>query len=332
MLHNFLPKLQISLDRLEIAKAQLVAVAVSGGADSVSLAIGMHSLGYQVVALLVDHRLRADSASEILSTVDLMARFDIACVKRVWLHEEKISGNLENMARIARYALIKEMCHELHCRQVCLGHHADDQVETFLLNLVRGSGLDGLCAMPSKTHRDGLVILRPMLDFSKEEITSYLRDQHISWIEDLTNRDIVIKRNHLRSLLCQVEDPSLLRRRIVHVVHRLQSVKLVMDCVHEQNFQRLVRMQGDAFYVNIIDYIALSEEERLNLFARVMMTCSQAKQRGRIASLLRVDRQIIAGSFKGCTLMCCVIIRDNDSMVIRKEARIGRRLLSKDAK
>ena len=111
-----------------------------------ALTIALHQLNYDVLAILVNHNLRVEAKKEIQQTIKTISKFKIKYVVKEW--DGKVNKNLENEARNARYRLLLETCRENNIKYLCIGHHIDDQVETFLLNLARGSGLDGLCSMP----------------------------------------------------------------------------------------------------------------------------------------------------------------------------------------
>jgi len=200
-----------------------VAVAVSGGPDSVVLA---HMLRGRpgFVALCVDHGLRPESADEARYVQQLMADWDIPCEILSW-QGEKPTSNVQAQARDARYRLISAYCKAQSLDSVLLAHHRDDQAETLLLRLERGSGVDGLAAMSEVSFRSGLTVLRPMLDITKAEILAYAKTHKIDFVIDPSNKNQQYKRVQMRQMLDQVDDRALLVERLAKTAQNMQDAQ-----------------------------------------------------------------------------------------------------------
>lgn len=212
-------------------KQNVIAVALSGGCDSLSLTIALNNIGKQhnfsVLAIMINHNLRKESTNEIKKTIITLNKFKIKYIVKEW--DGVYKKNLENEARINRYKLLLETCKEEKINIICIGHHIDDQIETFLLNLARGSGIDGLCAMPKENFINNIYIIRPMLNIKKQSCKDYLEMSKIEWCEDESNNDTSFKRNKIRFILNQIEDKNLLTERISKSVNFLQEIKLTLD-------------------------------------------------------------------------------------------------------
>lgn len=181
-----------------------VGVAVSGGADSVTLLHVLHDLGiYQIVVLHVNHRLRgAESEGDEAFVRQLAARLGLAIEV---VAAPVGQGNLEQSARNARRGFFAGCRERLELRRVALGHNQSDQAETVLYRFLRGSGLAGLAGM-SPVTADGLI--RPMLGSTREEIRKFAAEQGIAWREDSSNQNTDLIRNRLRF---EVFNPQLVR-------------------------------------------------------------------------------------------------------------------------
>jgi len=160
-----------------------VAVGVSGGADSMAL---LHLLSawnksaenwLDLTALTVDHGLRAESASEAAAVSAWARDLGIEHVTLTW-GGKKPSSNIEAAAREARYRLVGEWCFENHVQTFLTAHHFDDQAETFLMRLARGSGVAGLSSLAEERSLGGAFgsvrLLRPLLHISKKDLTALL--------------------------------------------------------------------------------------------------------------------------------------------------------------
>ena len=178
-------------------KDEVVAVGVSGGADSLALVLQaaeeLAVFGRKVVALTVDHGLRPTSRLEAEYVAGLMQKYGIEHHILTWTGKKPTTG-IEEAARQARYTLIAEWCSQNNVHVLLTAHHAKDQAETFLMRLQSGSGLEGLCGIREYSVREGLVILRPLLAVNPENLRDYLRQRAIVWVEDESNRDTTFLR------------------------------------------------------------------------------------------------------------------------------------------
>ena len=165
-----------------------VAVAVSGGVDSVCLMSWLAKSNINAVVLHVNHGLRKNADIETQYVQDLAKSLGLESHVFYWTGEKPQTG-LEAAARNARYKLMTDYCHENGIDTIFVAHQADDQIETFLMNLGRGSGIYGLAAMKRETIRDGIKIVRPLLNTPRVEIKKYCDDNNIKYFWDEMNDD-----------------------------------------------------------------------------------------------------------------------------------------------
>ena len=193
------------LDRFGPGECYLVGV--SGGRDSVALLDMLLNRGYKnLIICHLDHCLRgraSDADARFVKRLAAKHRLDAeigsADVRRL-SQAKKLS--LETAAREARYSFFAKTATRRRCRTIFLGHHADDLVETFLLNLFRGAGASGLAGMRELTsHQIGnvdLAVVRPLLQVWRSEIDQYVKNHRLKFREDASNRDLTPMRNRLR--------------------------------------------------------------------------------------------------------------------------------------
>ena len=183
-----------------------VAVALSGGADSTALLMACaEKFPGQVAAIHVHHGLQAAADLFVTHCQALCAALQVPLVVR-YVDARHASGQSpEDAARGARYAALESALAEpigpLRCRSVALAQHADDQVETVLLALSRGSGLPGLAAMPARWERSGILYQRPLLAVPATAIRTWLAHRGATFVEDPTNTDEGLTRNRIRAQL-----------------------------------------------------------------------------------------------------------------------------------
>lgn len=174
-----------------------VLVALSGGPDSTALLAAMAALrdasaAGPVLACHVDHQLRAGSSADGDACEELCRALSVA------LHRVAVdvgAGNLQAAARRARYAALRRVADAVGARVIATGHTRSDQAETVVLRLVRGAGARGLGAIPPRRGR----LIRPLIDRSRSDVMSYLRERGLRWCEDPTNATPRFDRNRVRS-------------------------------------------------------------------------------------------------------------------------------------
>jgi tRNA(Ile)-lysidine synthase len=192
-----------ALDRLACFEhAPFVAVAVSGGPDSLALAIladrWARSRGGRMYALTVDHRLRPESGGEIRRLGGWLAARAIRHVILVWEGEKPTTG-IQEAARAARYRLLAQWCHGHGCLHLLTAHHREDQAETYLIRRASKSSADGLAGMPAVRELDCCRILRPLLGIPKTRLAAILASEGQPFITDPSNSDPAYARARLRT-------------------------------------------------------------------------------------------------------------------------------------
>lgn len=182
-----------------------ILLGVSGGPDSVCLLDLLSRLGYRIVVAHFNHRLRAEAHEEARRVGDLADRMGVPFVvgSQDVAQYAQIKGlSIEEAAREARYKFLFEQAERLHVQAVMVGHTADDQVETVLMHLLRGAGLDGLQGMAYRSlpnpWSENIPLVRPLLAFWRQEILDYLDEHELQATIDVSNLDTTFFRNRLR--------------------------------------------------------------------------------------------------------------------------------------
>ena len=182
-------------------------IGVSGGRDSVALLHWLVECGYnKLIVCHLNHRLRGRSSrADAIFVQKLAAKYDVDLALGaidVRALAVRTKQSIETAARDARYKFFAQVAKRRRCRTIFLGHHADDLVETFLLNLFRGAGPGGLSAMRGVSIRKidyvKLQIVRPLLGVSREQIDDYVRKHRLKFREDASNKNLAPLRNRIR--------------------------------------------------------------------------------------------------------------------------------------
>lgn len=167
-----------------------LAVAVSGGADSLALCLLLNEWAklhqIKLTAITVDHQLRPESSNEADQVHQWLSELGIQHEILTWTHPP-IKSHIQESARDARYTLLLEYCKQHRIQHLCLGHHIQDQWETFFMRLSHASGLKGLGGMSSHSIRNRINIYRPLLNSNPTLLKDYLLHRNQRWIEDPSN-------------------------------------------------------------------------------------------------------------------------------------------------
>jgi len=184
-----------------------ITVAFSGGSDSVAL---LHlfwrlkkEVGLRLNAVHVEHGIRGQSSlrdAEFAKTFcqGLAIPLQIVHLDVLGYQQENAGISVEETARLLRFQALREKATEKTSTIIALGHHADDQIETILLNILRGTGISGLRGIQKIREEDGFFYFRPLLDFTKSDILTYCRKNHLDYVDDETNFETDYTRNRLR--------------------------------------------------------------------------------------------------------------------------------------
>jgi tRNA(Ile)-lysidine synthase len=209
-----------------------IVVGVSGGADSLALLHILYRSGYTVTAVYIDHMLRESSQSDGVHVQELSAEWQIPFITRkvpAADYAQKMKLAIEEASRELRYTSLFEIAQSMEAQAVVVAHHADDQVETVLMHLLRGCGLSGLRGIvpyvcPHAWH-ESIPLIRPMITSWKKDILAYCQENNIVPVTDDTNFDTTYFRNRLRHELI----PDLLTYNAGVKQHLLTMSGLIQD-------------------------------------------------------------------------------------------------------
>ncbi|MCT8971742.1 tRNA lysidine(34) synthetase TilS [Microbaculum marinisediminis] len=313
-----------------------LGLAVSGGADSVALmrlVAGWRARtrpDLPVVAFTVDHGLRPEAAEEARQ-VALWAR-DTGLEHRTLVWEgRKPSAGIPAAAREARYRLLVEACAEHGVTHLLTAHHLDDQAETLLLRLARGSGVDGLSAMPETAEwpgltMPGLIIGRPLLDVPKARLVATLRTLGQDWIEDPSNADARFARARLRDLIPALAREGMTARRLAETAKRMRRARAALEQTAADLHRSAVTADPAGFCrLDRKTLLAAPEEIGLRVLARLLMGVGGGDYAPRLDRLERLYARLGAESAGGAVTLsgCRIVIRGEAAIVFRETGRDG---------
>lgn len=208
-----------------------IIIAVSGGIDSITLANlfieTKNILNLELRIAHINHQLRGSESNRDQNFVKNFAiknklSFDllIANTNKIKKYEKR---NIQDVARKIRYEYLRNMTEKQNCNFISTAHTMDDNAETILLNLFRGSGLKGLSGIPQATTEGGIKIVRPLLSFKRSEIEKYSKLKKLKWVEDSSNEKNKYSRNQIRHLLIP-EIQKKYNPQIVETLHNTSQI------------------------------------------------------------------------------------------------------------
>lgn len=312
-----------------------VAVGVSGGGDSMALALladgWARFRGGSILALTVDHGLRSESGAEAARVGWWLAARGIEHRVLRWDGGKPRTG-IQAAAREARHRLLSEACLAEGIAYLALAHHRDDQAETVLLRLSRGSGVDGLAGMAAVrvavTAGGPVRLVRPLLSFSHDRLLATCRAFGQEWIEDPSNGSPAYARGRLRAVADLLEREGLDAAALAATARRAGRARAALE-------ETTSRLLADAAALYPEGWIRLRreallktpEEIGLRALARCLATVGAAGHPPKAEALERLFAEIAGGSMAGRTLAGCRIIPvrspKRDELVIAREPELA---------
>ncbi|MGY4474067.1 tRNA(Ile)-lysidine synthase [Bradyrhizobium sp. USDA 3364] len=260
-----------------LAGAPAIVLAVSGGPDSVALmwlaARWRRALarGPRLVAVTVDHGLRAEAAREARDVKRLARSLDLPHQTLRWNGSKPATG-VPAAAREARYRLLAQAARKHGASHILTAHTRDDQAETLLMRMLRGSGIAGLSAMVRETERDGVWLTRPLLDISKAQLIATLKKARIGFADDPTNRDPAFTRPRLRALMPKLAEEGGDARNLARLAARLARANAALELLVD-GAERYLALKGEDNPGAGFDaalFAVMPEEIRLRLLKRAI--------------------------------------------------------------
>jgi tRNA(Ile)-lysidine synthase len=294
-----------------------IAVAVSGGGDSLAL---MHLLAAFAkatkrpapIVLTVDHGLRKSSVADAKQVSAWAKAAGLKAHVLAWRGQKPKTG-LEAAAREARYRLMGAWLVKHRIAALLVGHTQDDQAETFLLRLARGSGLDGLSAMQARApwplpEFESLAVHRPLLGATRDELRAYLKSRKQPWLDDPMNDDSAFDRVKIRKALGALADAGLSSARIAAAAAHLGRARAALETVTQAVLVRALKPARDGVLLDPAVLAAAPREVGLRALAAVLMAVSGQAYRPRFEALERLLGAIASGALgAGATLHGCHI-------------------------
>jgi tRNA(Ile)-lysidine synthase len=312
------------LDRY--ASSEPMAVAVSGGPDSTALMfLVSQSKSFKnnnVTILVVDHSLRKDSANEARMVCSNAKTLGFKYKILQWRGDKPLAG-IQEAARIARYNLMSSWCENNNIDTLFLGHHLGDQVETFLMRLSKGSGIDGLSSMSKISSYSNTTLVRPFLEVSKKNLIEIAKASKLKWISDPTNLNSQFQRARIRRILPILSKEGIDPHHINLVIKRMESAKQALNDITTIHISSFVKNMSDISYsLSYGCFSILPMEILLRILERLIMVASGSiypPRRAKVESILSWLEK--GGGVSAKTLSGTIIRRRKDYIIFYRELK-----------
>lgn len=299
-------------------------VAVSGGADSLALAVLMAKLskekGFDLVALTVNHNLRPTSEQEAGYVAEVMQKFGVKHYILEWKHEHLLTA-VEEKARQARYTLLIDWCIENGFSNLMTAHHQQDQAETFLMRLQRGSGVDGLSGIAEVSRLRGIHLVRPLLDVDQAHLQAFLQEEGLEWVEDESNHCDDYLRVRVRKALPLLEAKlGISVRRIANTTKAMSSVREFLEEQRQDFVAKNVEFFGTAVAAfKLENFSLLHREMQVRVLAYLIKNISQKDYPPTFEELDNLKKRVLEFGFKASSLGGCEIVSMGKKLWIVKK-------------
>ncbi|MDD3288581.1 MAG: tRNA lysidine(34) synthetase TilS [Alphaproteobacteria bacterium] len=258
-----------------------VAVAVSGGPDSMALAFCAKRWAGEnnypaPIALIVDHKLRAESTEEAETVKRRLGEIGVETEILSWTHDP-VKSRVHVKARQARYDLLVEACQKHGASILLIAHQREDQAETILMRMAKGSGLDGLAGIELSSERDGVRFLRPLLTVPRERLIATCESAGLAYVTDPSNVSEKYARGRLRKVLPLLASEGFTVERLVDLGDRAREAKEALDYYTQALMEKAVVVDPyGVIAIDLADFCSVPEA----ISGRVLVRCLQAVNSG----------------------------------------------------
>ena len=310
--------------KLDTLNKKKYLVAVSGGPDSLALAALTKAYRFcrktKFYYVLVDHNIRKNSSQEAKKVKNLLKKKNLNL--KVIFNKKKISKNIQAEARNTRYDILKNFCRKKNIKVILTAHNLEDQVETFLIRLSRGSGLKGLSSMKALSKINNRVSLfRPLLDTQKKFLMKISKTIFGKYFEDPSNKNKKYLRTKVRNLRKPLENSGIKYEKIFRSIQNLSHSKTTLEEFLNKIFKELIKEANSEILINFKKYKNLNEDIKM---AVINQSIKQLKNNYYDSRSKKVENLMInleKKNFKNSTLGGCVFLKKGEYLCLKPEKR-----------
>jgi len=308
--------------KLNLFKKKIFLIAVSGGPDSLALTALAKSYNYEnkckIYYVLVDHNLRKNSSREAESVKKLLKKHKITL--NILKNKKLIKRNIQSEARGIRYNLLVNFCKKKRIQTILTAHNLEDQVETFFIRLSRGSGLHGLSSMkPINKINGNIHLVRPLLDFKKIQLIKISKVIFGKFYKDPTNKNKKYLRTRIRNLKKSLEKSGISYDQVFQSIKNLASSRDTLDLYFNRIYKNLINKKKNKILINLKSLNSLNQEMKMRVFKKSIKDFTNAYYSPRSKKIFNLINQIKTKKNAKLTLGGCIILREKNHIILKKE-------------
>ena len=319
---NSLIYLNFKLYLKNLKKKKNFLVAVSGGPDSLALTvlskIYSNEEKNKIFFILIDHNIRLNSSKEAKAVKLLLKKKKINLI--ILKNKKKIKKNIQSHAREVRYKLLLDFCDKHKIKFILTGHHRDDQIETFLIRLSRGSGIQGLSAMKKLSIlKNKIKLVRPLLDEKKKDLTIIAKQYFNKIFKDPSNTNQKFLRTKIRGLIKYFEKSGIKHEKIINSINNLGSTRDTLNTYISNVEKNCVTKKKKETVISLNNFLLENKEIQLKVFSNCIKNVSKNYYPPRAKKIVNLLNKIKIDDKLKITLGGCVIQKVYNNLVIFKE-------------
>ncbi|RPG94429.1 MAG: tRNA lysidine(34) synthetase TilS [Candidatus Pelagibacter sp. TMED286] len=309
-------------NKLNTLKKNKYVVAVSGGPDSLALVALTKAYNFftktSFYYVLIDHGIRKNSNQEAQKVKKLLKKTNINL--KIFLNKKKIIKNIQAEARNTRYDILSSYCKKNRVQVLLTAHNLEDQVETFLIRLSRGSGLRGLSAMKTLSKINNQVSLfRPLLDTKKKLLIKISKNIFGTYFKDPSNTSQKYLRTKVRNLKKPLENSGIKYEQIFRSIQNLSLSKTTLDEYLNKTFKELIKKPNKEILINFNKYKNLSKVTKMALINESIKKLKKNYYDLRSKKVDNLISNIEKKEFKKTSLGGCVFFKKGKNLCLKLE-------------
>jgi len=302
-------------NKLVFENNPIIAVAVSGGPDSMALIYLMKEWVKikkgKVVALLIDHKLRVESYNECKKTQNYLKTLNINS-KIIRVHVKKIFKRNMHEARENRYDKLINFCKSQNILHLFLGHHFDDNLETFLIRKVAGSNFEGLASMPFSIIRKKVQLIRPLINYKKNQIIKFNKVNKIKFINDPSNVNERYTRVVIRNFLTHTNHMNKIKKDFKIIS---SYVPLYKKMINEILHQILIKIKKNKVIVSFKSFKNLDEVIKEKMVEKIFYYFHKKNKKLRYSKIKFFLKELNKNNLKSISISNIIVIKSQNSLV-----------------
>jgi len=310
--------------KLDNLKRKKYVVAVSGGPDSLALVALTKAYNFctkvKFYYVLVNHNIRKNSSQEARKVKQLLKKKNINL--KIFLNKKKIVKNIQAEARNVRYNFLINYCKKNKVNILLTAHNLEDQVETFLIRLSRGSGLRGLSSMkPLSKINSQVNLYRPLLDIKKNFLLKISKNTFGKYFKDPSNKNKKYLRTKVRNLKKPLENSGIKYDQIFKSIQNLSLSKITLDEYLNTTFKELIRKDKKEILINFSKYLNLSRDTKMALINKSIKHLKNNYYDLRSKKVDNLIENLEKRKFKKSTLGGCVFFKKGKNLCLKVEKK-----------